>query len=324
VTDDPYVYPGASVLRNKLGITNEAQLEYHEREFAAARAAQGIPTGTFDLTHLRAIHRHLFQDIYEWAGEIRTVEISKGGSQFQFRRSIETGMADVHRRLKAANFLKGLTKVQFAEAAGKIIGDVNYVHPFREGNGRAQLYYLEQLAEQAGHPIDLGRLDPRRWIAASRAAHTADYRLMAEEIGRAILDRAPVCFIVHGLPHLRAALTAGAEFGRPIIALSGPSAGAYAGAGWFTELVRQGRAEFPEVQLTAIFDCGDRAGDALAAFDAGVTDIVFTGHPDAFTRLTAIAAGLGVRVHDRRPEGFDLINLKDPLFAARRHCGLSS
>jgi cell filamentation protein len=300
VTDDPYVYPGASVLRNKLGITNEAQLEYHEREFAAARAAQGIPTGTFDLTHLRAIHRHLFQDIYEWAGEIRTVEISKGGSQFQFRRSIETGMADVHRRLKAANFLKGLTKVQFAEAAGKIIGDVNYVHPFREGNGRAQLYYLEQLAEQAGHPIDLGRLDPRRWIAASRAAHTADYRLMAEEIGRAILDRAPVCFIVHGLPHLRAALTAGAEFGRPIIALS------------------------PEVQLTAIFDCGDRAGDALAAFDAGVTDIVFTGHPDAFTRLTAIAAGLGVRVHDRRPEGFDLINLKDPLFAARRHCGLSS
>lgn len=56
------------------------------------------------------------------------------------------------------------------------MGDVNYVHPFREGNGRTQLYFLEQLAEQAGHPIDLRRLDPQRWIAASRATvPTASY-----------------------------------------------------------------------------------------------------------------------------------------------------
>ncbi len=320
--DDPYVYPGSTVLRNKLGITDESSLEFHEREFAIARAARGIPLGDFDLAHLRAIHRHLFQDIYEWAGEIRTVEIAKGGSQFQFRRSIETGMADVHRGLRTANYLKGLNKVQFAEAAGKIIGDVNYVHPFREGNGRAQLFYLAQLAAQAGHVIDLGRLDPARWIAASRAAQLADYGRIAEEIARAIPDPTPVIFIVHGLPHLRAALRAGAESGRPVVAVSGQGSGAYAGAGWFVELVRQARAEFPDVPLTAMLDCADRAGDALAAFDAGVTEIIFTGHPDAGARLRGIAASLGAKLHDRRPEGLDLMNLKNPLFTARRHCGL--
>jgi len=68
------------------------------------RIAQGAPLGTFDLAHLRAIHRHLFQDIYDWAGELRTVEIYKGGSQFQFRRYIPTGMTDMHRRLPAPDF----------------------------------------------------------------------------------------------------------------------------------------------------------------------------------------------------------------------------
>jgi hypothetical protein len=111
----------------------------------------GIPTGHFDLAHLCAIHRNLFQNFYVWAGELRTVEIAKGGHQFQFRRFIGTGMADIHRRLTEANFLRGLTRTAFAKAAGAIMGDVNYVHPFREGNSRTQLRNLEQSAEQARH-----------------------------------------------------------------------------------------------------------------------------------------------------------------------------
>lgn len=117
--------------------------------------------------------------------EIRTAEIAKGGQQFQFRRFIETGMADIHKRLSDAKFLKGLSRVGFAHAAARIMGDVNYVHPFREGNGRAQLHYLEQLAEQAGHPLDLACLDPARWMEASRQSHAGDYTPLAEEIARA-------------------------------------------------------------------------------------------------------------------------------------------
>jgi cell filamentation protein len=77
-------------------------------------------------------------------------------------------------------------RAAFAAAAGGIKGDVNYVHPFREGNGRTQVYYLEQLAEQAGHRLDLSQLDPDRWIAASRAAHNDDYTPMGDEVERVL------------------------------------------------------------------------------------------------------------------------------------------
>lgn len=184
--DDPYLYPSSPVLRNRLGITDADRLDYVERELVAQRIAEGVPTGDFDLAHLRVIHRHLFQDVYEWAGELRTVEIAKGGHQFQFRQFIETGMTDVHRRLEKAGFLRGLSVSAFAEAAGPIMGDVNYVHPFREGNGRAQLQYFQQLAVQAGHAVELTLIGPERWLDASRASHAGDYRPMVAEIRRTI------------------------------------------------------------------------------------------------------------------------------------------
>ncbi len=137
MSDDPYLFPGTKNLRNKFGIRNADLLDYHEREITTLRARQGVPTGIFDLKHLRAIHRHLFQDVYDWAGEIRTLEISKGASQFQFCKYIETGMADVHRRLVKVKYFAKSSQSGFAEGAGEIIGDVNYVHPFREGNVRA-------------------------------------------------------------------------------------------------------------------------------------------------------------------------------------------
>lgn len=182
---DPYLHPTLPILRNKLGIFEPSRLDQIERRLVTQRIAEGLPEGGFDLLHLRAIHRHLFQDIYDWAGEIRTVEIAKGGHQFQFRRFIGVGVADIHRRLVATDFLRGLERPAFAEAASAIIGDLNYVHPFRDGNGRTQLQYLDGLALQAGHPLDLSRLSPVGWLTASRAAHHGDYRLMAEEIERA-------------------------------------------------------------------------------------------------------------------------------------------
>ena len=182
MSGDPYLYAGTEVLKNKLGIRNQGELDAMERQIVLQRSRHRVPTGHFDLDHLKAIHHHLFQDIYEWAGKLRTVEIAKGGSQFQFRQYMATGMADVYRRLEQTDFLKGLNSAAFAEQAGHIMGDVNYVHPFREGNGRTQFVYLEQLTKQAAHAIDLRRIAPKRWIAASRSAHAGDYKPMSEEI----------------------------------------------------------------------------------------------------------------------------------------------
>lgn len=184
--DDPYIDSKSGVLRNKLGIRSTVKLDRVERELVAQRISEGVPDGDFTFAHLKAIHRHLFQDVYAWAGEIRTVEINKGGDQFQFMRYIDTGMADVYRRLEEADFLRGLGRAAFAAKAGEIIGDINHVHPFREGNGRTQLQYLNLLATQAGHGIDLTRLTGLRWIAASRLANRGDYDPMAKEIEAAI------------------------------------------------------------------------------------------------------------------------------------------
>ncbi len=83
MSDPDYCYPpDFTVLRNNLNIRDLPTLEAAERQFVAQRLLEAVPTGDFDLDHLKAIHHHLFQDIYEWAGEVRTVEIEKGGSQF--------------------------------------------------------------------------------------------------------------------------------------------------------------------------------------------------------------------------------------------------
>ncbi len=187
MSDQHYCYPpDYTVLKNKFDLRDAVALERVERRFAVERATQGVPLGNFDLEHLCSIHHHLFQDIYEWAGQIRSVEISKAGNQFQLRRYILKGMADVHQRLEAINFLKGLGPEGFAAEAGKILGDINYVHPFRDGNGRAQALYLKQLASEAGHPIDLTRIDKAHWINASVAAYAGNYGIMSDCIRAAM------------------------------------------------------------------------------------------------------------------------------------------
>ncbi len=191
MSDKTYCYPpDYKVLKNKLNIQDSAKLEKMEKRLVSDRIVEGVPKGDFDLSHLQAIHKHLFQDIYEWAGQIRTVEINKGAQQFQFRQYITTGMQNVHGRIIKAGYLQGLNKSDFAGKAGQIIGDVNFVHPFRDGNGRTQLQYLKQLGERAGHRIDLSKLEKDKWLEASRQAHSgSSYERMASSIEAAIVDR---------------------------------------------------------------------------------------------------------------------------------------
>ncbi|MBM1556230.1 Fic family protein [Sulfitobacter mediterraneus] len=190
MSDADYCYPpDYTVLKNRLGLRDADHLDRAERRLVTQRALEPLPIGDFDLAHLRALHHHLFQDVFEWAGDLRTVEISKGGSQFQFRQYIETGMTDVHRRITAHNYLRNLPADQFADLAGEILGDINYVHPFREGNGRTQLYFYKQLAEQAGHAVDLTQIEAPAWMDASRQAHEGNYAPMASCLSQTLAGR---------------------------------------------------------------------------------------------------------------------------------------
>ena len=125
-----------------------------------------MPNGKLSVTHYRAVHRHLFQDIYAWAGEYRTVRIAKGKSLFCFPENIASEMRGLFADFRNAQCLRGTTRKEFASGAAHFLATLNAIHPFREGNGRAQLTFIVMLAEQAGHRLDLDRLVPDAFLRA--------------------------------------------------------------------------------------------------------------------------------------------------------------
>ncbi|MEV7601630.1 Fic family protein [Kitasatospora sp. NPDC089797] len=170
---DPYLDPDSGVLRNKLGITDPQALAAAEADITAARltrlAERPLP-GAYDLAHLQAFHREIFGSIYPWAGQIRSVEIAKT-DRFCLVRMIPGFADDIFGRLaRRQDYLRGLDRDGFLDGLADLYGDVNALHPHREGNGRAQRAYLGQLAADAGHPIDWTRLDPERNVLASIAS----------------------------------------------------------------------------------------------------------------------------------------------------------
>lgn len=167
MSDKRYCYPpDYQVLRNLEEIRNQSELEIFERWVTSERAPHA-PKGDFDQTHIKAIHHHLFQDVYDWAGEFRSVDLSKDGTDFLPMSRIELALGDLHKRISQADCLEKTSPKEFCDQAAVFIGDLNYIHPFREGNGRTQAILLKQLADRAGHSLDLGKIQKDQWLDAS-------------------------------------------------------------------------------------------------------------------------------------------------------------
>ncbi|BAV65547.1 Fic/DOC family protein [Sphingobium cloacae] len=167
---DPYCYPGTDVLRNRLNLTDPADLEAFETEITTARATEPLPNGRFGIAHYRAIHRHLFQDVYVWAGNFRTVRIAKGGNAFCYPEYIEPEMVKLFAQLSAGDGLRQRNREGFVDGATTFLADLNQIHPFREGNGRTQLAFMTLLADRAGHPLTLELLNPEAMLQAMIAS----------------------------------------------------------------------------------------------------------------------------------------------------------
>jgi cell filamentation protein len=190
VPGDPYADPVTGVLLNKLGLGTAAELEVAEREIthAALILLRESPVQpSYDLAHLRAIHQRIFGDIYEWAGEIRTVSIAKG-SLFCLPQYIETSAADIFRALRGENFLRGLGREAIIRRLADYLGEVNAVHPFREGNGRTQRAFFGQLARDAGFTLAWQHLDAARNIEASASAMHGDTEPMRKMLETLVTD----------------------------------------------------------------------------------------------------------------------------------------
>lgn len=171
MADDPDLLPNG-VLRNLGGLTDRAALVRFEGDRALARAVEladgqvPMPAG-FGGARLRAIHGHLFRDVYAWAGTWRTTGIWKGeGSQFAPPELAPDAVERVGARVAAdgdAALVSGETRITFL---AEVLADLNYAHPFRDGNGRAQREWARQLGAEHGLLLVWSRATPRQNVHA--------------------------------------------------------------------------------------------------------------------------------------------------------------
>lgn len=189
---DPYLDPDTGLLRNLVGARTQGALDQAEGDLTYIRAAelQERPVrATGDLDEFRAIHRQLFQDIYPWAGEVRTVDIRKnvaGAEHFLSVGAIDRGSMFAADELRADNMLRGMNRDLFIDRLSHHYDQWNYVHPFREGNGRTQRVFWNRVAADAGWQLDWRPVQGAVNDAACRAAaETRDFgpmRAMFEQV----------------------------------------------------------------------------------------------------------------------------------------------
>ncbi|OXM99417.1 Fic/DOC family protein [Bifidobacterium vansinderenii] len=183
---DPYLDPASGVLRNLIGATTYDELQNAEGEFVALRMneffTRPIPHMSGSLDDFRMLHRTLFQDIYAWAGEIRIVEIRKnvaGAEFFLPSTNIAMGIGWAQNELKKDNMLVGFEPERFAQRLAYHYDNYNFVHPFREGNGRVQRLFWTLLCHDAGYDLDWRLVSGEENDEASRlAAENQDYEAL--------------------------------------------------------------------------------------------------------------------------------------------------
>jgi cell filamentation protein len=184
--EDPYCYPGTTVLRNHAGLRDQAALDAFELDMTTQRASEPLPSGRLGGRHYMAVHRHLFGDVYPWAGRRRTVRISKEDSTFAYPENIDREMARLFIWLHTRRHLRDLPAADFARDAAHFLAELNAIHPFREGNGRTSLAFLALLAARAGHPLRLERLEPKEMLRAAVESFHGKNAWLEELIARLI------------------------------------------------------------------------------------------------------------------------------------------
>lgn len=177
---DPYCYSGSAVLKNKLGIKDQATLEAAEREITAVSInyiKDWHPP--YNVTYLQKIHFTLFSEFYEWAGQIRNIDISKGETRFCTHSRIVPEINKLFEQLENEHYLihsGNDFSIKFAE----YYAEFNMIHPFREGNGRVQRLFFEHLAAWNNYVLDWSTVSQAEWIEANIDGFHVEYQSLAK------------------------------------------------------------------------------------------------------------------------------------------------
>ncbi|WP_462257419.1 Fic/DOC family protein [Eubacterium ventriosum] len=176
-------YPNTTVLINKLGIQDQSELNSVERQFVLLKSSQAEQETIFkniDFNFYKELHKQLFGDLYEWAGTVRRMNISKKGTIFCNFEDIERIGTLKFQRLAEQNYLKGLTKSRFIDELTEFYHDMNMLHPFREGNGRTLRLFITLLVRNAGYTLNFSDCDNDLLMIATIKAAQGDFSLLKE------------------------------------------------------------------------------------------------------------------------------------------------
>lgn len=187
---DAYQYPNSTVLKNILGLTDGIELETLELNATVARMPEAlihIQDKPINLLLWQDIHRILFQDIYEWAGKFRTVQMSKGSTVFAYPENIQTEGERVFNELKAEDDLQGLSKSDLCKKLAYYFSECNALHPFREGNGRTQKLLFGEIVRRLGYRIEWKELTAEGHLTAVIEAHNHRYDLLTASFEKILI-----------------------------------------------------------------------------------------------------------------------------------------
>ncbi|MEO5793954.1 MAG: putative adenosine monophosphate-protein transferase Fic [Rhodoferax sp.] len=186
-SNDHYCYSGTNTLKNKLDIKDMDTLEKAEREITVITAEKIIfKYPPYDLSYMQMLHSLLFSDLYDWAGNIRNVDISKGGTRFCNCQRIEPESKKLFGSLEKENWLQNIGKEVFCKKLGEYYCEINMLHPFREGNGRVQRLLFEHLSLAAGYDLDWADVSADEWIQANIDGVNVKYASMEKIFNRII------------------------------------------------------------------------------------------------------------------------------------------
>ena len=160
-------------LENKLGITNSAELAREEERISKKKAVELFESGSLDklapgrFASLQAIHMALFEDIYDFAGELRTVNLAKGNFRFAPLMYLEAALGNIDK----------MPQSTFDEIIEKYV-EMNIAHPFREGNGRSTRLWLDQMLKAGiGQVVDWSKVDKEDYLLAMERSPIKDVEI---------------------------------------------------------------------------------------------------------------------------------------------------
>ena len=164
-----YCYPNSNTLVNKLNIHDNKKLAIIEKKLVLLKLytlMQNKNIGNFDINHFLSIHKFLFEDIYPFAGKIRSEDIAKDSFRFAKWEYIEEQLNFLLNKLAKDNFKK-LDKDAMSKKLAYYMSELNVLHPFREGNGRTIREFIRELAYVNGYSLDIKNVSPKEMLNAS-------------------------------------------------------------------------------------------------------------------------------------------------------------